>query len=363
MSDDRRPTRLVASLPPTVPFVAPEALERRRGAKLELRLGANESAFGPSPRALAAMRRELERSSWYGDPESYDLRNALALHVGVPMESLVVGCGIDDLLGLTVRTFLEQGDYAVSSLGAYPTFNFHVAGYGGLLEAVPYAGDRNDLHALAEAARERKARLLYLANPDNPTGSWYDAEALEQLLNELPEETLLILDEAYLEFAPESGLALRPGDPRLIRMRTFSKAYGMAGQRIGYAVATPETIAAFDRVRLHFGVGRVAQAGALAALHDRGFLEGVLDEVARGREEYAAAASALGLHALPSEANFVAIDLGSPERSRTVVDALLARGVFVRRPGAPPLDRCIRVTVGTAAERRRFAHALENVLR
>ncbi|MDE2572320.1 MAG: aminotransferase class I/II-fold pyridoxal phosphate-dependent enzyme [bacterium] len=362
MSAARPTTRLVASLPPTVPFVAPEALERKRGERLDLRIGANESAFGPSPRALATMRTELERSSWYGDPESYELRAALALQLGVALESIVVGAGIDDLLGLTVRAFLEREDVAVTSLGAYPTFNYHVTGYGGRLEFVPYRDDANDLQALAEAARRHNARLLYLANPDNPTGSWHDAPAITALLEALPEQTLLILDEAYAEFAPGRMLALDAGDPRVIRMRTFSKAYGMAGLRIGYAVATPETIAAFERIRLHFGVSRVAQCGALAALHDRGFLESVIDEVARGREEYSALAAALGLKALPSATNFVAIDLGSPERARATMDALLARRVFVRMPGVAPLDRCVRVTVGTAAERRRFTHVFKTLL-
>ncbi|TAM88143.1 aminotransferase class I/II-fold pyridoxal phosphate-dependent enzyme [bacterium] len=362
MPDARPFASLISALPASVPFVAPEALERRRGERLELRLGANESTFGPSPRALAAMRTELERASWYGDPESFELRSALSLHLGVPMDNMVVGSGIDDLLGLIVRTFLEPGNCAVTSQGAYPTFNYHVAGYGGRLETVPYRDDRNDVEALLDAARRHDARLLYLANPDNPTGSWHDPAAIAALLDALPAQTLLVLDEAYVEFAP-TPLPFDPEDPRLVRLRTFSKAYGMAGARIGYAVATHRTIAAFDKVRLHFGVNRIAQAGALSALADRAFLEGVLAEVTSGRDEYARLAASLGLTTLASAANFVAFDLATPERARAAAEGLLARRVFVRTPGGAPLNRLVRVTVGKPAERRRFGHALQSVLK
>ncbi|TAM58824.1 aminotransferase class I/II-fold pyridoxal phosphate-dependent enzyme [bacterium] len=362
MSDARPFTTLLSALPASVPFVAPEALERRRGELFELRLGANESTFGPSPRALAAMRNELERASLYGDPESFELRTALSVHLGLTREHLVIGSGIDDLLGLAVRAFLEPGSCAVTSLGAYPTFNYHVAGYGGRIESVPYRDDRNDLDALVDAARRHAARLLYLANPDNPTGSYHDAAAIAALLDALPEQTLLLLDEAYIEFAPPA-LPFDAEDPRVIRLRTFSKAYGMAGMRIGYAIAPRQTIAAFDKVRLHFGVNRVAQAGALSALADRAFLEGVLAEVAWGREEYTRLATALGLAALASATNFMAFDLGSPERARAVAEGLTARRVFVRVPGATPLNRLVRATVGTPSERRRFGHALEGVLK
>src|ERR1051326_7513974 len=145
-------TRLVAGLPPTVPFVAPEALERQSGRPIKLRLGANESNFGPSPRAKAAMREAIERAANYGDPESHELRQALARKHGVSMEQIVVGSGIDDLLGLVVRAFLDPGERVVTSLGAYPTFNYHVIGYGGALERVSYRNDQNDLQALAEMA-------------------------------------------------------------------------------------------------------------------------------------------------------------------------------------------------------------------
>ncbi|HEX6543252.1 MAG TPA: aminotransferase class I/II-fold pyridoxal phosphate-dependent enzyme [Ktedonobacterales bacterium] len=356
-------TSLVAGLPAMIPFVAPEALQRQSGRVFRLRLGANESTFGPSPRAIEAMCAAASRVSYYADPENYDLRFALASHHGVSPGEVGVASGIDDLLGLVVRAYLGPGETAVTSLGAYPTFAYHIAGFGGHLERVPYREDRNDLDALAAAARQHRARLVYLANPDNPTGSWYAAEAIRAFLDALPDACLLLLDEAYAEFAPAGELLpVDTSDQRIIRLRTFSKAYGMAGARIGYALGTTEMMSAFERIRLHFGVNLVAQEGALAALADTGYLARIVAEVARGREEYAALGNELGLTPLPSSTNFVSLDTGSPERAKALVATLASRDVFIRMPGAPPLDRCIRVTVGTAEERAAFAEMLRTVL-
>ncbi len=355
-------TRLVRDLPATVPFVGPEALERQRGHPFTLRLGANESNFGPSPRAKEAMRDAIERVSWYGDPESYELRAALARHHHIGVEHVVIGAGIDDLLGLVVRAFLEPGEVAVTSLGAYPTFNYHVAGYGGALERVPYHDDRNNLEALATMVTRVGARLVYLSNPDNPTGSWHTAHDLRLFAARLPSDCLLLLDEAYADFAPADAVPpVDADDPRVLCLRTFSKAHGMAGARIGYAIGASDTIAAFDRVRLHFGVNSIAQAGALASLADPDYMREVVAAVAAGRREYEALAHGLGLATLPSATNFVSIDMGGPMPARATLDALAAHGVFVRMPGVPVLDRCIRVTVGTPPERQAFAEIFTDV--
>ncbi|HEY7347865.1 MAG TPA: pyridoxal phosphate-dependent aminotransferase [Ktedonobacterales bacterium] len=355
-------TRLVAELPATVPFVAPEALERQSGRPIKLRLGANESTFGPSPRAREAMRAAADQVAWYGDPESYVLREALARHHRVSMDQIVVGSGIDDLLGLIVRAFLEHGEVAVTSLGAYPTFNYHVAGYGGSLERVPYRNNTNDLQALAAAASRVKARLVYLANPDNPTGSWHSAHDLQAFLESLPDDCLLLLDEAYSDFAPAEAIAqIDADDPRMLRLRTFSKAHGMAGARIGYAIGSAETISAFEKIRLHFGVNLVAQAGALASLEDTDYLQAVMAEVSKGRQDYEKLAHSLGLPTIPSATNFVSLDVGGPERASALLAALAEHDVFVRVPGVSPLNRCIRVTVGRPEERAAFAAVLREV--
>jgi histidinol-phosphate aminotransferase len=359
-----RYSRLVAALPATVPFVPPEALERRIGRTLALRIGANESAFGPSPKAVAAIQAGAGRANWYCDPEGFVLREALARLHGVSRENIGLGAGIDDLLGLIVRAFVDPGDPVAMSLGAYPTFAFHVAGFGGRFVHAPYRAFRNDAEALGAAARDAGARIVYLANPDNPTGSWLSSDEQARLIAGLPRDAHLILDEAYSDFAPAGTLpALDPEDPRIIRLRTFSKAHGMAGMRIGYAVACRDIIAAFDKIRHHFGVNRLAQEAALASLGDPGFIAEVVQKVEEGRADYARIAASLGLATLPSSTNFVAFDLGSLARARAALELLLTReACFLRMPGAPPLDRLVRVTVGVEAERRGFALALARVL-
>lgn len=356
-------TALVASLPATVPFVGPEAIERRSGIPLTVRLGANESSFGPSPAAREAMRRAVDRAQNYGDPENHNLRAALAQRYGVGMEHIAVGSGIDDLLGLIVRAYLTPRQTAVTSLGAYATFSYHVAGYGGVLERVPYRVDGyNDLDGLAEAAQRTQARIVYLANPDNPSGTWYRADELETFAARLPAKCLFLLDEAYCDFAPADALLpVDVEDRHVVRARTFSKAHGMAGARIGYVLASAETVAAFERIGLHFGVNLIAQAGALASLGEPDYVRGVVAEVARGREEYAALAADLGLSTFPSATNFVTIETGSQARARTLVEQFAARGVFIRMPGAPPLNSCIRITVGTAPERAIVAQTLREL--
>lgn len=359
-----RYTRLVQSLPATVPFVGPETQERQRGAPFEARLGANENGFGPSPRAIAAMDRANAEIWKYADPESHDLRAALAAHMGVTPGHVIVGEGIDGLLGYLVRLLIEPGDAVVTSDGAYPTFNFHVAGFGGVLHKVPYLNDHEDPAALVRAARDTGAKLIYLANPDNPMGSWHPAATIRAMIDAVPDGALLILDEAYIEFAPD-GTAPRidPDDPRVIRMRTFSKGYGMAGARVAYGVGAPALITAFHKVRNHFGLNRTAQVGALAALADAGHLADTVARVGRARDRLAGIATANGLRALPSATNFVTIDCGGDgDFARRVLAEVVARGVFIRMPFVPPHDRCIRVSCGTDADLDAFARVLPQAL-
>lgn len=342
-------TPLVESLPATVPFVGPEAQERARGHAFAARLGANENAFGPSPHAIAAMQRAAAEVWMYGDPESHDLKAALARHHRCRPENIVVGEGIDGLLGYLVRLTVGPGDPVVTSDGGYPTFAFHVAGFGGTLHKVPYRNDREDPDALLAESARRRARLVYLANPDNPMGSWHPAATVADMVARVPEDTLLVLDEAYVEFAPEgTAPEVDPDDPRVIRMRTFSKAHGMAGARVGYAICAAPLARAFDKIRNHFGMSRMSQAGALAALQDQDWLAQTRVRVAAARDRIAGLARANGLVPLPSVTNFVAIDCGGDARlARAVLDGLVARGIFVRMPSVAPQSRAIRVSCGT----------------
>ena len=354
-----------AALPSSVPFTGPEALERQSGILFRARLGANESLFGPSPNAIAAMKAAATGVWMYGDPENYDLKQALAAHHGVTPGHIAVGPGIDGLLGLVCRLVLEPGSPVVTSLGAYPTFNFHVAGYGGELTRVPYRGDHEDPDALVAAARKVGAKLIYFANPDNPMGSHHPASVVEAMVANLPEETLLILDEAYADLAPPGTVPVIPADhPQVIRMRTFSKGYGLAGARVGYAVTNPDLALAFDKVRDHFGMGRVSQAGALAALADQDWLREVQARTISARMRLSGIARENGLVPLPSATNFVTIDCGRDgDFARKVLAELGQRGIFIRMPGVSPLDRCIRISLGDDATLDLLQEALPAALR
>jgi len=357
-------TPLAASLPASVPFVGPETQERAMGRPFAARLGANENTFGPSPAAIAAMQDAVSETWMYGDPESFDLRQALAAVHQISADNIMIGEGIDGLLGYLVRLFITPGDTVVTSAGAYPTFNYHVAGFGGEIVTMPYKDDCEDPEALIGKAAETGAKLIYIANPDNPMGSWHDAATMQRMIDAVPDGALLILDEAYVEFAPEgTAPALAPDLPNVIRMRTFSKAYGMAGARVGYAIGAPELIAAFNKVRNHFGMARISQAGALAALADQDWLQQTRENVAAARARIEHIAAANGLTSLPSAANFVAIDChGGAALAKAIVAALAEQGVFIRMPFAPPQNRCIRISAGRPQDLDLFEAALPKAL-
>ena len=364
MTDDTRLTRLAATLPSAVPFVGPEATQRATGVNFTARLGANELGFGPSPLAIKAMQDAAHGAWMYADPESHDLRQALAAHHDIDLENVMIGEGLDTLLGLLVRLVIAEGDHVVTSAGAYPTFNYHVTGFGGILHSVPYVGDHEDPVRLAAKAVETGAKLIYISNPDNPMGTFHKAAVIEQMVEAVPAGCLLILDEAYVELAPQDEIpAIDPNDTRVIRMRTFSKAYGLAGARVGYAVGDPDLIMAFNKVRNHFGMNRISQIGALAALADEDYLGQVITSVGKSRDKIAAIALANGLSPIPSATNFVAIDCGRDGAfAKRVVAELGKLGIFVRMPFVAPQDRCIRVSCGPAADMTLFAEALPKAL-
>lgn len=358
-----RLTPLAESLPASVPFVGPEAQERTRGAVFQARIGANESVFGPSPRAIEAMA-EAAKDAWkYPDPENFELKAALAAHHDVPPEAVVVGEGIDGLLGYAVRLFAGPGDAVVTSDGAYPTFNYHVAGFGADLHKVPYRNDHEDPEALVAKAHEVGAKLVYLSNPDNPMGTWLSAEKVSEMAAALPSDCLFLLDEAYVEFAPEGTAPPLDLAPNVLRIRTFSKAYGMAGARVGYGIAHPDIALAFNKVRNHFGMTRIAQAGALAALADQAWLMHVLEQTAQARTRIAKIGAAHGLSALPSATNFVTLDCGQDgDYAHKVLGTLINQGIFVRMPFVAPQDRCIRVGCGTDSDLELFESSLPRAL-
>ena len=238
--------------------------------------------------------------------------------------------------------------------------SYHVVGYDGQLVTVPYRDDREDVDALLAAAAEWQAKLIYLANPDNPMGTWWSAEKIDDMISRVPKGTLLVLDEAYGEFAEPGTLSdIDVSNDRVLRFRTFSKAYGLAGIRLGYVVGNADLVAEFNKVRNHFGVGRVVQAAGLAALADQCHLTKVINQVKAARGRIAEIASDNGLATVESATNFVAVDCGRDGDFATrVLNSLVKRGIFVRMPGVPPLNRCIRITAGLDHELESFAAAL-----
>ncbi len=352
------PNRIVARLSDTIPFVAPEELERQLGQTFLARLGANESVFGPSGKAIQAMQHVATRAQWYGDPLSFDLRNVLAEQHGTSPDHFVVGSGIDGLFSHIAAAFLEPGDRVVTTLGSYPTFNYFIDAAGGELVQVPYRDLKVDLEELAEAVNESGARVVYVANPDNPSGSFHEREAIVGFLNALPEDVLVLLDEAYIEFVEPFEIS----DPRLIRLRTFSKAYGMAGLRIAYAMGDPETIQPLNRIRPHFEVNAVAQAGALASLRDFEHLPTIRQKNLEGQMMLSQMLNEFGYATLPSSTNFILADLNNREDAERLVLDLRQRRVFIRKPGMAPLDGYIRITVGTEQDHAILRTALQEIV-
>ncbi|MDB0033415.1 pyridoxal phosphate-dependent aminotransferase [Amylibacter sp.] len=370
MSKDKklspRLTALSQSLPSSVPFVAPEMTERLSGIPFVARLGANESSFGPSPKVRRVIAESCSEVFKYGDPDAFDLKLELEKQLKVPNQNIVVGEGIDGLMGILCRLMLEEGDVVVTSNGAYPTFNYQVKGVGGKLETVPYLNDYEDPKALIAKAKEQNAKMIYLANPDNPMGTYHTASIIQEMIDSVPDGSLLVLDEAYIELAPQ-GTAPKIDilNKNVIRLRTFSKAYGLAGARVGYAIGHMDLIKSFDKIRNHFGVNTIGQKAALAALKDQLYVAEVCRSISLGRERINQIAIENGLKTIPSSTNFVAVDCGKDGNfTRKVLAELVGMGIFVRMAFVAPQDRCLRVSIGIPEDielfSKAFPLALEN---
>lgn len=358
-----RLSSIVEAIPATTPFVGPEALQREMGKSFELRLGANESLFGPSPLAIAAMQEQAAIGQFYGDPEGYDLRWEIAQRNGCEVENVVLASGIDELLMLFCRAYLGHGDSALTTHGSYPTFDYAVRSVGGNLLFDLYSDDGTiDLESLSHFAQVDAPNMVYLANPDNPSSTWISPEKVAAFRESLHSDVLFLLDEAYIDFAPVSA-PFDLEDEGVVRLRTFSKGHGLAGIRIGYALCAASHVRALNKIRMHFGVSSVAQAGGLAALRDDAHLKYVVAETTRVREWLAGQFRGLGLDSLSSHTNFLTVDLESENRASEAVLELRKRGVFIRKPSHSPLDRFIRVSVGPQSVMEEFMGRFADVLR
>jgi len=335
-----------------------EEVERELGIHA-IKLASNENPLGPSPLAVEAARRALSDSNWYPDGSGYYLRKKLATRLGLEMEQLMLGAGSCELIDLAARTLLAHGDNGVTSEGSFPLYSSAIRATGERLVLVPLRDFVFDLDGIA-AAVDRRTRVVFLANPNNPTGTMFTADDLERFLSRIPESALVVLDEAYFEYAERPGysrsLELVRAGSNLLVLRTFSKIYGLAGLRIGYAAGPPDLLAQFNKVRQPFNVSGVAQAAGVAALDDAEHVRRSLENNRRGLAQLEAGLRAQSVAFVPSAANFVLVHLGPS--THAVAEALLRLGVIVRPMAWMGFPEAVRVSVGTPEENEKLLAAL-----
>ena len=339
-------------------------LQRELGLERMVKLASNEGAFGPLPAAVAAFEAAAGSLNRYPDAGGVRLREELARRHQLPLEQVVLGNGADELIRLCAVATLDAGDRAILPWPSFPSYVVSAASSGAVPVMVPLDGQRQvDLDRLVSEANYG-AKLVYLPNPNNPTGVLLDHADVRRLIDEVPPDVLVVLDEAYAEYAdpePEGPELLRDGRERLCVLRTFSKVYGLASLRVGYALASPAIADGLDRVRPIFNVNQPAQEAALASLHEQHAIGGRVKHARNAREEIRAALAGAGLGAQPSQANFVYADVPGGDAAG-LADRLLRVGFIVRELAGFGAPGAIRVTAGTDEENALFAEALPNVV-
>ncbi len=354
----------VAAIAPYTPGKPIEDLAREFGLPLQqiVKLASNENPLGAPESALQAMRAALADAGRYPDGNAYALKSALAQRLAVPQDWLTIGSGSNDILEMAASAMLAPGRSCVYSQYSFAVYALATQARGARAIVVPASGYGHDLPQMARAIAA-DTRLVYVANPNNPTGTFVSAAALEAFLAEVDPRVVVVLDEAYNEYLPLSlrydAIAWVRRFPNLLVSRTFSKAFGLAGMRVGYGVAQGALSDLLNRVRMPFNVSSAAQAGACAAWQDEAFLQRSYECNRAGLETLSAALTALGLQIVPSYANFVLVRVGPAAR---VYEELLARGVIVRPVANYGLPEWLRVTVGLPQENQRFLQALPQAL-
>ena len=360
----------VRALQPYLPGKPVAALEREYGISNAIKLASNENPFGPGPLAIAAARAAVEDLFHYPEGSAYLLAERLARKHQLERASITLGNGSNDVLDIIARVFLTPAHEAVFSQHAFAVYPIAVQAAGATARVAPaHDGSRgpaygHDLAAMLERVGPA-TRLVFIANPNNPTGTWLGSAELESFISALPAHVMVVVDEAYFEYVeqhsyPDTSSWLARF-PNLIVTRTFSKAYGLAGLRIGYALSHPDVAGLLNRVRQPFNVNSVAQAAALAALDDVEHLQHCITHNREGMAQLVAGFEALGLSYIESVGNFVTVNTG--RSGADVYEALLQQGVIVRPVANYGLPEYLRVTVGRADENARFLNALEQVLR
>jgi histidinol-phosphate aminotransferase len=362
-------THGVQALKPYAPGKPLSELEREYGIQNAVKLASNENPLGPSPRVLDALRAQFGDLARYPDGNGFELKAVLARKHGVPMESVTLGNGSNDVLELVARAFLSPDSAAVFSAHAFAVYPLVTQAIGARCTVAPaHDGSRgpmygHDLDAMAESI-DAQTRVVFIANPNNPTGTWLTDKELHRFMERVSDNVIVVVDEAYFEYVVEAdypnAMAWVAKFPNLLVTRTFSKAYGLASLRVGYGVCQPELADIINRVRQPFNVNSFAQAAAVAALDDSAHLQRSVDVNQQGMQQLVHGLQALNLRFIPSVGNFVSVDVGrDPGR---VYEALLHEGVIVRPVDNYGLPGYLRISIGLAEENGRVLHALAGVL-
>lgn len=356
--------RWVREFAPYVPGKPASELAREMGLPESgiVKLASNENPLGPSTRALAAMQTALADIARYPDANGFELKRAICERFGVEMAQVVIGNGSNDVLELAARTFLSPGTSAVYSRHAFAVYPLSVKSIGATGIETPARDFGHDPEAMVAAIRA-DTRIVFIANPNNPTGTFLPGETLGQLLARVPRDVVVVLDEAYTEYLPDAqrydSIAWLREYPNLVITRTFSKAFGLAGMRVGFALAHPDVADLMNRIRQPFNVNTVAQAGAIACLADEDYVARSRKLNDEGLRQIVAGFGRLGLAHIPSYGNFVCVRVGE---AGTIYRQLLERGVIVRPVGGYAMPEWLRVSIGLPAENERFLEALSDVL-
>jgi histidinol-phosphate aminotransferase len=352
----------IRSLIPYEPGKPIEEVEREFGISSSVKLASNENPLGPSPRALAALRDRLAEIYLYPDGDCFYLKRALAQKLGVESDCLIFGNGSNEIIELAARTFMRPGDEAVMAEQAFVVYELIVQAVGGKRKTVPLKNFTHDLAAIADAVTPQ-TRLVFLANPNNPTGTIYRRRQWEAFLERISPDVLVIVDEAYFEYVGAAdypnSLDYHAQHAAILTLRTFSKLYGLAGLRIGYGIGAKDIIALMQRVRQPFNVNAPAQWAALAALADTEHVQRSLETNQQGMQYLQAEFARLGLEYVPSHANFILVRVGN---GSDFFQKLLQQGVIVRPMVGYKFPDHVRVTVGTRAENQKLIGALERLM-
>lgn len=353
----------VQKLVPYQPGKPIEELERELGLSDIVKLASNENPLGPSPMALTAINNALSELARYPDGNGFKLKRALADKFGIDSRQITLGNGSNEILELAARTFLTPADEVVFSQHAFAVYPIVTQAVGACAKVIPALNYGHDLNAMQRAVTDR-TRIVFIANPNNPTGTLLAADELEDFIGALPETCICVLDEAYYEFIDDSkranSIAWLERYPNLLVTRTFSKAYGLAGLRIGYSFSSSELADLLNRVRQPFNNNLLALVAAEAALADTEHLERTIETNSEGMRQLTDGFDKLGVDWIPSAGNFVTVHL--KRSGETVYQALLKKGVIVRPIGVYQLPEHLRISIGTAAENQRFLDALTEVL-